>query len=94
MISGDRWNRWVNPATYVAYIFLIGGVIFQIKTTYECKSVHDIAIAEIAGRFIAQIIIMWKMWLVKDRTLIVGHAVLTILYSVYFALVIKYRYFL
>jgi hypothetical protein len=87
------WNQWVNPVAIVAYLFLTIGVLSQIKTTYERESAEDIDMVEVVGRSIAQLMIMWKMVMVGDNTLMIGHAVLMIIYFGYLFLVVKYKYF-
>ena len=85
-------EKWVNTATFVAYMFLAIGILSQIRTTYLRATADDIDLVEVVGRFLAQIIIMWKMTLVADRPLMIGHATLTIVYSAYFGLVIWCKY--
>ena len=84
---------WLNLATIVAYIALTLGVIFQIRTVYRRKSAEDIEIIEVVGRFFAQVLIMWKMVVVSDEALIIGHLIITLVYSGYLFLVIKYKYY-
>ena len=84
---------WADLATFLAYIFLTVGIISQVWKTYRSRSVEDIEILEVVGRSIAHVLIMWKMVLVADMTLIIGHAIITVVYLGYFCLVLKYKYF-
>ncbi|MBI3632009.1 MAG: hypothetical protein HY225_00990 [Candidatus Vogelbacteria bacterium] len=84
---------WMNAATILAYIFLTVGVIFQIRTAYRRKSADDIEIIEILGRSIAQMLIMWKMIVVSDVWLLVGHTIITVVYFFYVFLVVRYKYY-
>ncbi len=84
---------WMNVATILAYIFLTGGIAFQIRTAYRRKSADDIEIVEIVGRSLAQVLIMWKMLVVSDIWLIWGHAIITVVYFGYVFLVVKYKYY-
>ena len=83
----------MNVATILAYVFLTGGIVFQIKTAYERKSASDIDMREVLGRNIAQLLIMWKMVVVADVWLIVGHAIITVFCFGYVFLVVKYKYY-
>lgn len=85
-------EQWVNPVTLLAYIFLTGGTVFQIGTTLKANKADDINILEVIGRFIAQLLIMWKVLVVGDGVLIWGHGILTVVYSFYLLLVLKCKY--
>ncbi|MBI3633035.1 MAG: hypothetical protein HY226_01970 [Candidatus Vogelbacteria bacterium] len=84
---------WMNAATMLAYVFLTVGVVFQIRTAYRRKSADDIEIVEIIGRSVAQILIMWKMIVVSDVWLLIGHTIITVVYFGYVVLVVKYKYY-
>ena len=86
-------NIWIELSVAAAYTLLTLGVISQIRTTLRRGSVNDIDILEVTGRFVAQLLIAWKIYLVQDSTLIVGHTTRTVVYFIYFLIVVRYKYF-
>ncbi len=81
----------VNILTIVAYTALATDISLEIKKVLTRKHSADISAIGTAIRAGAALIIMWKLLVVGDMFLIVGHMAMVVLICFYFSLVFRYR---
>jgi len=76
--------------TLLSFIGLNIDVLLQARKIREVKSSEDISITGLMIRFVAIIIILYKLIRVGDLALILGQALLVITFTSYMVLVFSY----
>lgn len=76
--------------TIASYIALNVDVIFQIGKIHETKSCEDVSLIGLSIRYAAILIILIKFVTLSELPLILGQVLLTVTFTLYFALAIHY----
>lgn len=76
--------------TLLSFIGLNIDVLLQAHKIREVKSSEDISIAGLMVRFVAIIVILYKMLCIGDLALILGQSLLLITFTSYMVLVFSY----
>lgn len=82
----------LDYGTLVAFGAIAIDLVFQIHRVWKRKSSRDISLFGYTVRFIAAFILLSKYASLSDEYLITGQMIVVVLHTVYFWLVIKYRY--
>ncbi len=81
----------INYGTLVAFGAICIDLVFQILRVWQRKSSEDISIWGYTIRFISAFILLAKYFTLTDHNLILGQAVVIILLTLYFTLIIRYH---
>lgn len=81
----------VNYGTLVAFGAIAVDLLFQIQRVGRRKSSADISVWGYTIRFVSAFILFAKYFTLADRYLILGQAVVIVLLTLYFALIIRYH---
>ena len=76
--------------TLLSFIGLNIDVILQARRIKQVKSSEDISISGLMIRFVAIVVILYKLVCVGDTALIIGQALLVITFTAYMLLVISF----
>jgi len=76
--------------TLLSFVGLTIDILLQAHKVRQMKSSEDISLLGLSVRFIAIFIILYKLIIVGDFALIVGQAMIAIVFTSYLVLVISY----
>lgn len=76
--------------TIVSYIALSADILFQISRIHHTRSSNDLSMIGLTIRYVALIIILFKLISVGDMPLLIGHGITGLVFSLYFVLALYY----
>lgn len=82
--------NFLDFITLLSFVGLTVDVLLQAHRVRQVKSSEDISIVGLSVRFFAIFIILYKLIVIGDFALIVGQAMLAIVFTSYLVLVISY----
>ena len=76
--------------TVLSYVALNIDILLQISRIYKTKSSKDLSLLGMSIRYLAILIVLIKFVSLSDVSLIIGQALITLTFTVYFVLAVVY----
>lgn len=82
---------FLNFLTLLSYVALNVDILLQLRRIHLVNDVRDISLAGALIRYVAIWIILYKLICVGDVYLIIGQALITIIFTGYLLVLLAYR---